>query len=384
MEKVRIGIVGVGGMGQGHAGMIQNIEEVQLTAVCDIDRELVRSVAEKYGVPGFQNHEDLLDSGLVDAIIIATPHYFHPPIAIDAMKRGIHVLSEKPIAVTVKAADEMIRVAKEKGVKFAVMFQMRTEKQYRIAKKAIEEGIIGEIYRTQLTLGWYRSQAYYDSGGWRATWVGEGGGVLINQSPHNLDIFTWLAGMPKKVTGYVRTRLHDIEVEDEAFAILEYPNGAHGYIYASVIESPGVSRTEICGDTGKIVIDGGNVKVYKLNQSIRQFTYETTEMWGSPKADLVDIEVPDMPAGHATITRNFARAILYDEPLISPGEEGIYSLELANAIILSGKKGKTVEIPIDRDEYEGLIEELKATSKPKTRVKEQRVTDPNIAKGGTH
>jgi predicted dehydrogenase len=190
--------------------------------------------------------------------------------------------------------------------------------------------------------------------------------------------------MPKKVTAQVRTRLHDIEVEDEAFAILEYPNGAHGYIYASVIEAPGVSRTEICGDNGKVVIDGGSVRVYKLSQPIRQFTYETTEMWGSPKAELVELDLPDMPAGHATITRNFARAILYDEPLISPGEEGIYSLELANAMILSGKKGKTVEIPIDRDEYESLIEELKATSKPKKKVKEQRVTDPNIAKGGTH
>jgi len=381
MDKIRLGIIGTGGMGQGHAQMQENIEETELTAVCDVDEALVKQVAEKYGVPGFTCHEELLDSGLVDAVLIATPHYFHPPIAIEAMRRGIHVLSEKPIAVTVKAADEMIRTAQETGVKFAVMFQRRTARSSRLARKAIEEGLVGEVYRTHLLMSSYRSQAYYDSAAWRGTWTGEGGGVLINQAPHPIDIFTWLAGMPARVTAQVRTRRHEIEVEDEAFALLEYPNGAHGYLYVSVNEAPGTSRLEICGDRGKVVLQGDEVQVYRLKQPLSEFTVTSDQMWASPEAELVELEVPEMPPGHATITRNFARAILYEEPLIAPGEEGIHSLELTNALILSGKRGKTVELPLDREEYETLLEELKASSRPKQRLREQRATDPNVVGG---
>jgi predicted dehydrogenase len=384
MDKVRFGIIGVGGMGQGHAGMQEQIEETEFTCVCDVDEATCRQVAEKYGVPGFTDPEELLDSGLVDAVIIATPHYFHPPIAIAAMRQGIHVLSEKPIAVTVKAADGMITAARETGVKFGVMFQMRTERTYRIARKAIEDGIVGEIYRTNMVMGWYRSQAYYDSATWRATWTGEGGGVLLNQAPHNLDTFTWLGGQPSRVIAQVRTRLHDIEVEDEAFALLEYPNGAHGYLYASVTEAPGVSHTEICGDCGKVVLEGGTVRVFRLKQPRSEFTVQTEAMWGAPEAEEVEIDVPEMPTGHGTITRNFARAVLYDEPLIVAGPEGLNGLELSNAIILSGQRGKPVDLPLDRDEYEALITELKATSRRKEAVRAQTVTDPNITAGGTH
>ncbi|NLC56855.1 MAG: Gfo/Idh/MocA family oxidoreductase [Armatimonadetes bacterium] len=378
MEKVRFGIIGTGGMGQGHLQMQASIEEAQLTAICDIDAELRERLAAQYEVPAFATHTELLESGLVDAVIIATPHYFHPPIAIEAMRKGIHVLSEKPIAVTVKAADAMIATARETGVQFGVMFQMRSQKEYRLARKAIDEGIIGEIYRTSLTMGWYRSQAYYDSATWRATWAGEGGGVLLNQAPHNLDLFTWLAGMPAKVTAQVRTRLHDIEVEDEAFALLEYPNGAHGYLYCSVNEAPGVSRMEICGDRGKIVVDEHGLRISRCVPPVRVFTVNSTEMWKAPASEPVELEVPEMPASHATITRAFARAILYGEPLLAPGEEGIRELELSNAIILSGKRGKTVELPLDRDEYEELLAELVATSRAKERVVAQRVTDPNV------
>ncbi len=384
MDVVRFGIVGVGGMGSGHARMMQSIDEVELVAVSDVDKAAVEQVSAQYDVPAFTDHKELIAAGLADAILVATPHYFHPSVAIDAMKAGLHVLSEKPIAVTVKAADGMIQAARETGMKFGVMFQMRTDKQYRIARKAIDDGLIGDIYRTSMVMGWYRSQAYYNSATWRATWTGEGGGVLLNQAPHNLDTFTWLTGVPKYVTAQVRTRNHNIEVEDEAFALLEYENGAHGYLYASVNEAPGASRTEICGDKGKIVIDGNSVRVSQLETSIQQFTRETDQMWGSPKSQEVQVEVEEMASGHSTITRNFARAILYGETLIAPGEEGIKGLELSNAIILSGKRGKTVETPLDRDEYESLIEELKTTSRKKEGVVEQRVTDPSFADGGTH
>lgn len=380
-DRVRIGVIGTGGMGSGHCAMIPKIPEAELTAVCDIDPQVCAGIAEKYGVPGFPQHTALLDSGLVDAVIIATPHYFHPPIAIDAFARGLHVLSEKPIAVSASAADAMIQAARESGRKFAVMYQMRAEPQNLAARQIVQSGQLGAIYRTSLVMGWYRSQAYYDSGGWRATWTGEGGGVLINQAPHALDLFTWLGGLPAAITGQTRTRLHDIEVEDEAFATLEYANGAHGYLYTSTTEMPNHQMLEICGDRGKLVLHGSSLRVFALDGSIREFTRESTAMWGSPQAEEVPVELPaepDLP-GHAAITRNFLRAILHDEPLLSPGAEGLNAVELINGTILSGKTGKTVRVPVDRAEYDHLLAELKATSRAKTKVNEQRVTDPKFA-----
>jgi predicted dehydrogenase len=378
MEKVRCGVIGVGGMGAGHCKMMGQIPEVELAAVCDAVPEVSRAVADQYSVRGFTQPEELLDSGLVDMVLIATPHYFHPPIAEAAFARGVHVLSEKPIAVSVSAADRMIRAARASGKKFGVMFQMRTAARNRAAKRLIDEGRLGEIYRVSLTMGWYRTQAYYDSGTWRATWAGEGGGVLINQAPHLLDLFSWLVGLPNRITGQVRTRLHDIEVEDEAFALLEYPNGAHGYLYASVMEVPSTEQIEICGDRGKLLLRGG-LRFWELDPSIREFTRTSPEMWASPKATEVPIEIEAAPHGHAVITGNFARAILHDEPLIAPGEEGLRAVELINGLIMSGKQNRPVDVPVDRAAYDALLADLQRSSHAKTRAREQRVTDPSLA-----
>lgn len=380
MEQVRCGIIGTGGMGTGHAKAIQAIEETVLTAVCDVDREVCDKTAETYTVPGFTEYQDLIDSGLADAVIIATPHYFHPPIGIAAMKKGIHVLSEKPVAVTVSAADEMNRVAEETGVKFAVMYQNRSLPIYRAARKLIEEGRLGEIYRTCLIEPNYRSQAYYNSAGWRATWKGEGGGVLINQAPHGIDIFTWIGGLPSRVTSKTGTRRHTIEVEDEASALLEYGNGAVGFYHTSVNEYPGGSLMEFCGEKGKISIRDGKLRFWSLEIPVQQFTVGAEEMWGSPKAQEGEVPLEEREAGHAAIIKNLARAILYDEPLLSPGIEGIRSVEFINAIILSGKKGKPVEIPVDRAEYDAFIERMKKRSKGKEITgPAKRITDPKFA-----
>ncbi|CEK13496.1 predicted dehydrogenase [Chthonomonas calidirosea] len=379
-EVVRFGVIGVGGMGAGHCNMLSKIPEAKLTAVADADEAAVKAASEKFGVPGFTNHLALLESGLVDAVIIATPHYFHPPIAIDAFERGIHVLSEKPLAVTVSAADAMIAAARRSGRKFGIMYQMRSEPHHLAAKQIVESGALGEIYRTSLVMGWYRSQAYYNSGGWRATWAGEGGGVLINQAPHYLDLFCWLAGLPASLIGTTRTRLHDIEVEDEAYAFLTYKNGAHGYLYASTMEVPNHNLLEICADRGKIVIHGSRLQYFRVEGSIREFTYTTKEMWGSPKVTEEPVTLPEEKPlkGHAAITQNFARAILYNEPLLAPGEEGLNAMELINGIILSSKTQSPVELPVNRAAYDQLIEQLKAASKAKTNVETQRVTDPNF------
>jgi predicted dehydrogenase len=376
MKKVRIGVIGVGGMGQGHCGYMHEVGVGELTAVCDIVPEVAKAVGEKHGVPYFLKSTDLMDSGLVDAVLIATPHYGHPPIAIEAFQRGLHVLSEKPIGVSVKECYRMLRAAERSGKVFGVMFQLRAEPIYQAARKLIKQGAVGELIRTSLILGMYRSQAYYDSAGWRATWTGEGGGVLLNQAPHGLDIFTWLAGVPKHVTANTRTRAHSIEVEDESFALLEYPNGAHGYLFAGVIETPETDRMEIIGDRGKILIDEKGLRYWQVPGSISRFTRENTEMWARPETREAEVKLEKRDRGQPAITRNFCRAILKGEPLLAPGREGIWSLELANAMILSHYRKKTVRIPVNRPEYEDLLDELRAKSRPKRRVRGQRVTDP--------
>ncbi len=383
MSIVRFGVVGVGGMGAGHCRYISEVvPEAQLTAVCDRNLERAQEIADKYGVPAFDSPTALFQSGLVDAILIATPHPSHASIAIEAFQHGLHVLTEKPLCVAVSEADAVISAWRASGKQFGIVYQYRTRPHVKYARQLIESGAIGEIRRTQLITAWYRTQAYYDSGGWRATWAGEGGGVLINQAPHNIDLFLLFGGMPSKVYGQTRTTLHEIETEDEAFALLEYPNGAHGYLYATTNEEPNENIIEISGDRGKILLCNDQLEVWTLEHSIKQFTYESPGMWDGIPSQKMRYEPEPLPEGTLTeqpaIIQNFARAILYGEPLIAPGEQGLWTMELINAIILSSKRGKPVEVPVDRAEYDALLAELRTQSHPKTRVREQKVTDPKL------
>ncbi len=382
MNKVRIGVIGVGGMGQGHCDYLGSgkLNVAKLAAVSDGVLEVAEQVGGKWNVPWFGSHTELLDSGLVDAVLIATPHYAHPPIAIDAFKRGIHVLTEKPIGVTLGPVHRMIRASQKGNLKFAVMFQLRHKPEYLAAKRLIEAGRLGEIRRTNMIIGYYRSQAYYNSGGWRATWKGEGGGVLLNQAPHMLDVFTWLTGRPKLVGAQTRIRMHDIEVEDEAYALLEYPNGAHGYLYASVNETPQFTRLEICGDKGKILIesrgwDEETLYVWEVKPPLSEFTVKNKSMWASPEAKLVNVPLKKTEQGHIAVTRNFCNAILHDEPLLTPGAEGLYSLELGNAMIYSSFRKEPARIPLSAAKYDELMAELVRKSRPKKVVADQRITD---------
>lgn len=381
MNSVRIGVVGAGGMGLGHCRFVsERVPETVLTAVCDRHEDRARSAGEQFGVPFFTSAEKMFQSGQVDAVIIATPHYDHVPIAIEAFQHGLHVLVEKPLCVAVSEADRVLEAWRQSGKKFAIMYQQRVRPENRVARQLITEGLVGEVRRTLLMSCWYRTQAYYDSGGWRATWMGEGGGVLINQAPHYIDLLLWLGGMPSRVEGHTRTQLHAIETEDEAFAFLEYPNSAHGYLYATTNEEPGQNLIEICGDRGKIRLHNGQLEAWRLEHSIREFTYSASGMWDGIPAQRIEIELPppaeigDQPA----LIQNFARAILYEEPLVAPGEQGIQTVELINALILSSKRNQPVSLPVDRAEYDALLTELKAQSKPKPRIREQRATDPNL------
>lgn len=380
-DTIRVGIVGVGGMGSKHCQTCGSIDEVELAAVADRDAQRAREIGESFGVPWFSDHTELLKQTDLDGVIIATPHYYHPPIAVDAFRAGKHVLSEKPIGVQVGYAEQMAQAAKQHEKIFCVMFQRRCEPAIRTARELVERGELGEIHRTLLISPEYRSQAYYDSGGWRATWAGEGGGPMMNQAPHIMDIFVLLGGMPARVTGKTRTVMHNIEVEDEAEAVLEYKNGGTGYFYVSTCEPKPGQVIQIFGDKGKLQFIDGRLFFTRYHDGVREFTATAEQMWGKPESEDVELQLPQAETGHGAIIRNFARAILYGEELIAPGEDGTRSLELANAIMLSSYENHPVDIPIDRERFNQLMERLCAGSSyddGAAGTDTARVTDPQF------
>ncbi|MBI2939392.1 MAG: Gfo/Idh/MocA family oxidoreductase [Chloroflexi bacterium] len=358
MEPVRFGLVGLGNMGRSHLKKEAGLAEAKFVAVADVVAGAVEAATSEYGLRGFARAEDLIDSGECEAVLIATPHPFHPDIAIYAASRGLHVLCEKPIAVTVRSADAMIEAARANGVLLGLMFQTRTEPVYRRARALLDEGVIGPVYRVTLTASsWYRSQAYYDSGSWRGTWSGEGGGVLMNQAPHSLDMLVWLGGLPTRVVADVQTRWHRIEVEDTVSALLDYGDGKTGLLYTTTAEWPGINRYEICGERGKLVIEDGALRLYRLGQSLPE-EIATGSMWSKPSGAWEDVPVEPTETGHAVVVRQFARAIRLGEAPIATGEDGLRALEPANALLLSGFRRQPVALPVDRAEYDAFLAEM--------------------------
>ena len=364
MDKVRFGIIGVGGMGSFHARYMNSVEGAELTCVSDIEPKKVERFKEMPGVKIFPKYEDLLDSKLIDAILIATPHYFHPVIAREAMAKGLHVLSEKPIAVTVGEARKLNETAaKYPQLKFGVMFQTRTVALYAKMRELIQSGELGAVSRiTWIVTDWFRSWSYYASGGWRATWAGEGGGVLLNQCPHNLDLLQWIPDMmPRRVTAVASiAKTHPIEVEDEVSAILEYANGAIGHFVTSTGEAPGTNRLEICGDRGKLIAEHGKLSFVRTRKSVRETREQTPESFPHVEYWHIDMPIKEQPSGHQVITQNFVNAILKGQPLLAPGVEGVRGLEIGNAMLMAGLTGKPVDLPMDGEAYEQLLKDLTA------------------------
>mgnify|MGYP003731497493 CR=1 FL=1 len=353
-------------MGSGHARHMAEVKEVKFTAVADVDPAKVKAAMDQYDVEGFASSTELIASGLCDAVLIATPHFFHPTIAIEAMRAGLHVYAEKPLAVNLSAADEMIRVARETGQLLQIGFNSRATPAVQAAKRIVEEGRLGEIYRTLLIDSRIRNQAYYDSATWRATWAGEGGGVLMNQAPHELDRLVMLTGRPSRVYGQVKTRRHRIEVEDEASAIIEYPNGATGYVFVSVNEAPVGNRLEILGEKGKLVMAERALQLWELPQAVQEWVDSTTQRGNALKGVEVPVEVPAYEGeSHADMLANLARAIIHGEPLLCPPEEALGGLELADAMLMSGFTGKPVDIPVDRQAFDAFLAEKQAASQGK-------------------
>ena len=365
MDKVRVGIIGVGGMGGHHCTYINSVEGATLAAVCDLDPAKAQRVGKQYNVPHFTNYKDLLSSGKVDMVMIATPHYFHMPIAREAFAHGLHVLSEKPIAVNVKEArltNELYEAKYAKTLKFGCMFQMRTNPLMRKVRDVLASGELGELTRmTWLCTDWFRTWTYYASGGWRATWKGEGGGVLLNQCPHNLDQIQWLLGgkLPSRVTAVATVgKRHPIEVEDEVTAILEFPDGMIGHFITTTGEAPGANRLEFAGDRGRIVVENGRIRFFRTRESVRKVLETSPEAFASIETWECEIPPAHGNEAHKVITQNFINAILKGEALIAPGIEGVKGLELGNAMMMAGLTRKAVDLPVDGDAYEAFLNDM--------------------------
>ena len=384
MGKVRLGIIGVGNMGTGHA---ENIlaglcPEIEITAAAD-RRASRREWAEK-NLPGariFTEGEELIASGVCDAVLLSVPHYQHPPLAISAFEHGLHVMCEKPAGVYTLQVREMMAAAdRHPDLTFGMMFNQRTNCVYRKLKEMIDAGELGQLKRVSwLITDWYRTQFYYDSGAWRATWAGEGGGVLLNQCPHQLDLLQWLCGLPVKVHAHCHIgKWHDIEVEDDVTAYMEFENGSTGVFVTTTGEAPGTNRLEISGSRGKAVCENNELSFWRNTVDEREWCLSCKEGFRKPDCEQIPVETDGQNPQHSAVLNAFAAHILRGEPLIADGREGIRGLMLSNAMHLSAWLGKEVTLPIDETLFKELLDEKCKTS----RHKEER--DVTISTEGSY
>jgi predicted dehydrogenase len=385
MNKVRIGIIGIGNMGTSHAvNLIQGkVPNAELTAVCDVKAERLQWARENLGekVQCFDNVKAFFEAKAVDAVMIATPHYDHPTLAIESLNYGYHTLIEKPAGVYTKAVREMNEAALKSDKVFGIMYNQRTNPLYQKVRDLVQSGELGEIKRTiWIITDWYRPQSYYNSGGWRATWAGEGGGVLLNQDPHQLDLWQWICGMPKRVRAFMSFgKYHDIEVEDDVTAYVEYENGATGLFVTTTGEAPGTNRFEVSGDRGKIVIENDMLTFWRNRVPERQFNREYTGGFGSPECWKCEIPVHGENSQHIGIMKNWTEAILKGTKLLAPGIEGINGLTISNAMHLSQWTDSWIEIPFNEELYYEKLQERINSSTFKKEVK-----DATLNVEGTH
>lgn len=369
-----MGIAGLGNMGKYHAQLLVDgaAPGCQLAAVCDSDSTLLGAYP---AIPAFTDTAEMIRSGLIDAILIATPHYSHTAIGIAALKAGLHVLMEKPLSVHKADCERLLSAHKDSRQVFAIMLNQRTDPYYQKIRQMVHGGDLGKIRRVTWTItDWFRTEAYYQSSEWRATWAGEGGGALLNQCVHNIDLFQWIFGMPAAVRSLCQFgRYHDIEVEDAVSAIFEYGDGMTANFIASTGESPGINRLEIAGENGLMVLEGHTLTFRRNEVPMSGFSAQSPEHYARPACWDVTIPLPSHRGGqHAGILRNFTAAILHGEPPLSPASEGMHSVELINAILMASLRDATVMLPISSAAYEKLLKKLIAGSKPRSKVKPSR------------
>jgi len=385
MKQVRIGIVGVGNIGTLHTRNLlgDKIKHARLAAIADINPAKLEPYASNESIKKYNTGQELIDSGEVDAVMVCTPHYNHTITGADALKAGLHVLVEKPISVHKADAQRLIAAHTNKKQVFAAMFNQRTTPQYQKAKQLIADGELGKLTRMNwIITDWFRSDFYYARGDWRATWSGEGGGVLLNQCPHQLDLLQWIFGMPVRVRGFCNFgKYHDIEVEDEVTAYLEFENGATGVFITSTGEAPGTNRLEICGERGKVIIEKNEMR-WTRNE-IETSTFRRTSQQPFAKPPVWNVEIPSGKEGgqHAEVLQNFVDAILDGKKLIAPAEEGIRSVELANSMLMSSLLGQVVEVPLDEKKFERMLKKLikESETKPKASSNGKRAKSSAVA-----
>ena len=387
MSLVKIGVIGIGNMGSSHVQMLTKgqIKGAVLTAVCSSNENRIEWVRShtKGDVKIFKDEDSFFNESEIDAVLIATPHYSHPDLAIKAFAKGKHVLIEKPAGVYSKNVLEMNAAAKASGKIFGIMYNQRANPLYKEIREHVLSGHLGNLKRMNwIMTDSYRPQSYYDSSKWRATWKGEGGGVLLNQALHQLDLGQWMTGyMPKAIRAVCSIgKYHDIEVEDEVTAFMEYENGATGVFIASTGEAPGTNRFEIIGDCGKIVVENEKIILHQLTQSEREFNATYTGGFGEPECKTMEIPIKSENANHDIIVQNWVDAISNGTPQISPGEDGVKALEISNAIYLSSWLNETVELPVDAELYHAKLQEKINTST----FKKKNVTNTILDVRGTH
>ena len=380
MKLVRLGVVGLGNIGKFHTGyLLENkISRCQLAAVSDAFAPSLEPFKGRPHLKTFASCDDMIRSGEIDAIVIGTPHYLHTTIGIEALKRGLHVMVEKPISAHKADAERLIAVAQQHPKQvFAGMFQMRVEPRWQKIRKIIQSGELGPLVRVNwIITDWFRTEAYYASGGWRATWKGEGGGVLLNQCLHQLDMLQWLCGMPARVRGFCQLgRFHDIEVEDNITTYMEWANGATGSFVSSTGESPGTNRLELIGTRGKIVVEGS--KIVFTRNDVDMIEFSKTAKSGFAKPEVWNIEIPfENPANlHAVLMQNFVDSILDGTPLIAPGADGMGSVELANVLLYSSLSNQTIELPMDSAAWAKKLNQLIAESRHEKKVAQNTAED---------
>lgn len=356
-------------MGKGHAQYLieGQVKGAVLAAVSDVRPESLELAKQTWGdqLLTYASASEMFRSGEIDGVLICTPHYDHPKMTIEALEAGLHVLVEKPAGVYTKQVRVMNEVAAKSGKVFGIMYNQRTNPLYAKLKELISSGELGEVRRTNwIITNWYRPQAYYNSGGWRATWAGEGGGVLINQDPHQLDLWQWTTGlMPKRIRAFCGFGKHrSIEVENDVTAYVEYENGATGVFVTSTYECPGTNRFEISGDRGKIVIENDRMTFWRLRQLESEFNRTNTDSFAQPECWQFDIPITPGGAQHKEITQDWTNAILHGKPLLAPGEEGIKGLTISNAMLLSTWIDDWVELPINEDLFYEKLQERIALS----------------------
>lgn len=359
MDSVRLGIVGLGNMGKAHLSNIRagKVPGLKVTALC----ESVGTLPDLQGdEAAYTDVSAMINSGKIDAILICTPHFSHTTIGIEALTAGLHVLVEKPISVHKADCERLIAAHTDKTKIFAAMFNMRTNACFKKVKDLIDSGEIGAVRRVHWEVtNWFRTNYYYATGGWRGTWKGEGGGVLMNQCPHNLDLFQWMFGMPQRVRGFCQFgRFHQIEVEDDVTAVLQYDNGTTATFVTSTGEAPGRNVLEISAEQGRITVtDGTKIHFQRNRQPMSKFCMDAEAAFAMPESWHMDIPVDSSGGQHVEILQNFTNAIIKGETLLSPAEQGIYSVELANAILLSTWQDKTIELPMSSADYERILTE---------------------------